>query len=236
MEDDSKKWLGEVSERSLRQVGIKKGDIVLDFGCGSGNYTIPAARIVGEEGRVYAIDKDGRDLGKLMRKANSEGLKNIEKMETSGKLKIDLEDESVDVVLLYDILHYYYFPKASDRRRLLPEVYRILKPGALLSVYPTHLQSNMHPKLEDVKREINDAKFHLERECSVMLIHKETPEKSQVLNFRKARKTKKGSGNQRLLVKQYARRNLKGDSKTKDEAERGRMLAEKVTYARPRCR
>jgi ubiquinone/menaquinone biosynthesis C-methylase UbiE len=210
MKGDSKKWLKEVGERSLRQVGINKGDIVLDFGCGSGNYTIPAARIVGEEGRVYAIDKDGRDLGKLMRKANSEGLKNIEKMETSGKLKIDLEDESVDVVLLYDILHYYYFPRASDRRRLLPEVYRILKPGALLSVYPTHLQSNMHPKLEDVKREINDAKFHLERECSVMLIHEETLEKSQVLNFRKARKTKKGSGNPKVIGETICPKNPQG--------------------------
>jgi len=191
MKDDLKKWLEEVGERSLRQVGIKKGDIVLDFGCGSGNYTIPAARIVGEEGRVYALDKNRRDLSELMRKAESEDLKNIERMETSGKLKIDLEDESVDVVLLYDILHYYYFPRAGDRRKLLREVYRILKPGTLLSVYPTHLQSYRHPKLEDIKREIDSANFYLERECSVMLIHEETLEKSQVLNFRKARKNKK---------------------------------------------
>jgi ubiquinone/menaquinone biosynthesis C-methylase UbiE len=191
MKDDLKKWLDEVGERSLRQVGIRRGNVVLDFGCGSGNYTIPAARIVGEGGRVYALDKDRRELGKLMRKANSEGLKNIKKMETSGKLRIDLEDESVDVVLLYDILHYYYFPRADDRRRLLCEVYRILKPSALLSVYPTHLQSNKHPKLEDIKREIDNANFHLEREHSVTLIHEETLEETQVLNFRKARKNKK---------------------------------------------
>jgi len=191
MKDDSKKWFEEVGEKSLRQVGIKKGDIVLDFGCGSGNYTIPAARIVGEEGRVYAIDKDRIDLSELMRKAESEGLKNIERMETSGELKIDLEDKSVDVVLLYDILHYYYFPRAGDRRKLLCEVYRILKPCALLSVHPTHLQSYRHPKLEDIKREIDSANFHLERECSAMLIHEETLEETQVLNFRKARKNKK---------------------------------------------
>lgn len=180
-----KRWLKEVGERSLRQVGITKGDVVLDFGCGSGNNTIPAARIVGEEGRVYALDKDRRDLDELMQKAESEELKNIERIETSGELKIYLEDESVDVVLLYDILHYYYFPRAGDRRRLLHEVYRILKPGALLSVYPTHLQPYMHPKLEDVKREIKDAYFRLERECSAILIHEETLEKDLVLNFRK---------------------------------------------------
>jgi len=193
MKGDLKKWFMEVGERSLRDVGISKGQIVLDFGSGSGNYTIPAARIVGEEGRVYALDKDRRDLDKLMQKAESEGLKNIERMETSGKLKIDLEDESVDVVLLYDILHYYYFPKAGHRRKLLREVYRILKPSALLSVYPTHLESHMHPKLEDVKREINHANFHLERKYSAILIHEKTLEKGQVLNFRKATENNKGN-------------------------------------------
>ncbi len=182
-----KRWLEEVGERCLREVGIRKGHVVLDFGCGSGNYTIPAARIVGEEGRVYALDKDRRDLDKLMQEAESEGLKNVERMETSEELKIDLEDESVDEVLLYAILHYYYFPKAGDRRRMLREVYRILKPSALLSVYPTHLQSNMHPKLEEIKREINDANFHQERECPAILIHEETLEKGLVLNFRKVR-------------------------------------------------
>jgi hypothetical protein len=68
---------------------------------------------------------------------------------------------------------------------LLREVYRILKPGALLSVYPTHLESYMHPKLENVEREIKDAHFRLERECSARVIHEETLEKGLVLNFRK---------------------------------------------------
>lgn len=185
MKGGLKKWLGEVGERFLREVGIRKGQIVLDFGCGSGNYTIPAARIVGEEGRVCALDKYRRDLDELMERAESEGLENIERMETSGELKIAMEDESVDVVLLYDVLHYYYFPRADDRRRLLREVYRILKLGALLSVYPTHLWSYIHPKLEDIKREIGDANFHLEREYSAILIHENTLEKGQVLNFRK---------------------------------------------------
>jgi len=81
-------------------VGIRKGQILLDFGCGSGDYAIPVARIVGQEGKVYALDKDRRDLDKLMERAESEGLENIERMETSGELKIAMEDESFDAVLL----------------------------------------------------------------------------------------------------------------------------------------
>ena len=83
---------------------------MLDFGCGYGIYTIPAAKIVGEQGRVYALDKDKDALDDLMRKAESAGLRNIERMETSGKLEIELPDDTVDVVLLFDVFHSFYSP------------------------------------------------------------------------------------------------------------------------------
>jgi tRNA A58 N-methylase Trm61 len=66
----------------LQRAGITRGQIVLDFGCGSGMYTIPAAKIVGEQGRVYALDKDKQALDELMQKAKSTGLRNIERMDT----------------------------------------------------------------------------------------------------------------------------------------------------------
>lgn len=181
--NDLKRWLERDGERSLEEVGIKKGQFVLDFGCGSGNYAIPAARIVGEEGRVYALDKDRKALDDLMRRAESEGLKNIERMETSGELEISLREESVDVVLLYDILHPYYFPRAGDRGRLLSEVYRISRSNALISIYPKHAE------LEKVKDEMENTGFHLENEYFGMtLIHDNTLEKGLVLNFRKSKK------------------------------------------------
>jgi len=63
----------------LEKIGIRRGQTVLDFGCGYGIYTIPAAKIVGEQGRVYALDKDKEALDDLMRKAESAGLRNIGK-------------------------------------------------------------------------------------------------------------------------------------------------------------
>ena len=170
----------------LKAIGINKGHIVLDFGCGCGTYTIPAARLVGEEDKVYALDKNKIDLDKLMQKAKSKGLRNIERIDASGEPRIKLADNSVDVVLLFDVLHYYYFPRAEGRRQLLSEIYRVLRPNAVLSLYPTHLQPPMEPKLEDVKREIYEANFYLESECSGMLLtHGNSIEKGQVLNFRK---------------------------------------------------
>ena len=186
MKSPVEEWIEEAGEKFLKDIGIKRGQKVLDFGCGSGNYTIPVARIVGEEGLVYALDKDKRSLDQLMHKAESIGLQNIIRLDTLNESGTGLDNESVDVVLLYDVLHYYYFSRAEDRRQLLREVYRVLKPGGFLSLYPSHLQSYMEPKLEDVEREIQEASFYLECEYSgTLIVHDNNLEKSQVMNFRK---------------------------------------------------
>jgi len=167
----------------LRQIGIRRGQTVLDFGCGSGTYAIPAAKIVGGQGRVHALDKDKEALDELMQKAESAGLKNIERMDTSGELGIALADESVDVVLLFDVFHSFYFPQAEDRRRLLGELYRIMKPSALIaiSVWPNLIE----PGTED---EIKNADFRLDKEVSEALTNysKDLGTRS-ILNFRKER-------------------------------------------------
>ena len=143
----------------LERIGIRKGHIVLDFGCGYGIYTIPAAKIVSEHGRVYALDKDKEALDGLMQKARAADLANIERMGTSGEMKIALADKAVDVVLLFDVFHSFYFPQVGDRKRLLDEIHRIMKPSAFLSisVWPNLLE----PEIED---EIYNANFHWEKE------------------------------------------------------------------------
>jgi len=164
-----------------QQIGIRGGQTILDFGCGSGAYAIPAARIVGEQGRVYALDKDKEALDELMQKAKSAGLKNIERMDTSGELEIELTDESVDIVLLFDVFHSFYLPQPDDRRRLLGEIYRIMKPSAFLAV-------SAWPNLEEpeTEDEIKSAKFRLEKEvCETITNDSKGIETRKILNFRK---------------------------------------------------
>jgi len=43
-------------EKILRKIGLKKGQIMLDYGCGIGSFTIPASQIVGNNGVIYALD------------------------------------------------------------------------------------------------------------------------------------------------------------------------------------
>ena len=165
--------------RLLQRIGIKTGLSVLDFGCGSGTYTIPVAKIVGKRGKVYALDKDKNALNSLIKKAKLSGLKNIRRMATSGELRIELPDESVDVSLLFDVFHHYYFPQIDDKKRLMDEIYRITKTNGFVSIWPKHMES-------EIRDEIEGANFYLEKEYFGTLIHDNKDiETGKVINFRK---------------------------------------------------
>ncbi len=188
MENDVKRWLRGEGEVFLRDVGVKKGQIILDFGCGVGHYTVPAAKVVGEEGKVYAIDKDGNVLDQLIQIAESEGLKNVLPIKTSGDFKIELEDESVDVVLLYDVLHYM---NLKERKKLYSKIFKILKINGFLLVYPKHnkldapLWSLSAMLLGDLIKEIKGKNFYLERKFFRSLIHDDNYNKGYILRFMK---------------------------------------------------
>ena len=182
MKSDIERWLKVDGEIYLKDIGIKKGQSILDFGCGDGHYTIPAAKVVGEKGLVYAQDKEKEALDQVIKKANAEELENIKVIKTKGELKIDLNDKSLDAVLLYDVLHYH---DMEERRKIYGEVYRILKNGALLSVFPRHHKEYMHLKLEEVKKEIEKGNFSFEAKFFKRLIHDDYV-KDYVFNFRKS--------------------------------------------------
>jgi len=133
--------LHEAAKRVLRSVGMDPGQTCVDFGCGHGNYTIPLARIVGPAGTVHALDKDGGKLNELLRRADGAGLGNIRRMDSPGDSRIALDDGSVDVILLYDVLHSHYFC-AEERDALFREVARVSSPEAVMSVFPNHMEQD----------------------------------------------------------------------------------------------
>ena len=176
MQTEIKSWLKKYGEITLREVGIREGQSVFDFGCGKGFYTIPAARIVGRTGGVFALDRDGESLEKLMQRVNALGLKNIVQIKTSGDLEIPLNSGSIDVVLLYDI--FWYFPVTDSRMaELLWNAHRILKPKGLLSVYPKHVNTG------DLKRIIEKNGFYLKDTYDGLFIHEKRIIRDKALNF-----------------------------------------------------
>jgi ubiquinone/menaquinone biosynthesis C-methylase UbiE len=113
--------------RQLQKSGVRGGQTVLDFGCGSGHFTIAAASMVGDNGKVYALDMHPLAIEAVKKKVAKEGLPNVRTILSDRDT--GLPDESVDVVLLYRT---FYLVK--DKQGLLDELHRVLKPDCILSV------------------------------------------------------------------------------------------------------
>ena len=189
MEKTIETWESKEGVNLLKKIGIKLGQTILDFGAKNGHYTMPVAKIVGRKGVVYALDKNSSSLDKLMEKAKRKNLDNIKRIDTSNKLRIPLKRETIDVVLLYDVIHLVGKEDSStinDRKRLYKEVYRVTKLNGLISVYPSHLKTHTDvTSNEKIKGEIEEAGFRLEKEIYEELIHDENKVKGDILNFRK---------------------------------------------------
>ena len=182
------KWERKEGAEFLRKVGVGKNQIVLDFGCGLGHYTIPAARIVGNTGLVYAVDKERQAVNELKRKAKANNLKNVKATEASGRIKLDFESESIDVVLFYDVLHYF---GKGNRKKLYREAFRVLKQDGLFSVYPKHtledgpIMEFQNLSLGEIKQEIQNSNFVFEKKHCGRISHDNGLDQGCVLNFRK---------------------------------------------------
>lgn len=113
----------------LQAVGVRGGMTVLDFGCGPGGFAAAAAGLVGPGGRVYALDIHPLALKFTARLTAERGLQNLQVITDLA----DLPAASVDLVLLYDVLHHLPEPKST-----LVELRRRLKPSGLLSIRDHH--------------------------------------------------------------------------------------------------
>ena len=123
-------------ERILRGY-INHGDNVLDIGCGPGFFTRAMAHMVGENGRVIAVDLQEEMLEKLRARAGKEGLiRRIKTVKASGEsLNLAGHDPAVFALAFY-VVH-----EVPDKARLFRELWNALVPGGkLLVVEPrTHV-------------------------------------------------------------------------------------------------
>lgn len=112
----------------VKNLDLKPGMWVLDVGCGPGRVTVPAAQVVGETGRVVALDIQSGMLARAQEKAKQQGLTNIDFVCADiGEEK--LEKEKFDRVLLVTVLG-----EIPDRERAMRRIFSVLKPGGILSV------------------------------------------------------------------------------------------------------
>ena len=135
----------------LKEIEIKPGFHVLDFGCGPGSYIIPLVKLVGESGKIYALDIHPLAIQKVKDIASKKRLKNVKTIRSD--CQTGLPDNSLDAVLLYDAFHHL-----SDPDIVLKEIHRVLKPDGILSFGDHHMKEK-----EIVAEAINNRLFRLLR-------------------------------------------------------------------------
>lgn len=186
MKDDVETWEQKKGIDFLKRIGIEEGDCVLDFGSGYGHYSIPAAKVVGKSGVIYAVEKDRKTLKNLREKRNRMGLTQMRLIETGGSMNLDIEDAKVDFCLLFDVLHYF---DKDDRKKLYKEIKRLVREDGILSIYPKHTVSDFamdnFKKMtkRDVINEIENSSFEHEEKICDELIHDKSMISGCVFNF-----------------------------------------------------
>ncbi len=120
--------------RRLEKMPIKEGMAVLDYGCGPGRYTLPAARLVGPQGKVFAVDIQPLAISTVKEKAARVSLTNIEAILVDS-YNTGIEDSSIDLALFLDTLH-----QIGDRNALFLEIHRVLKQDGVLFMDPGHMK------------------------------------------------------------------------------------------------
>lgn len=107
----------------LANLGVKPGMVICDMGCGNGFYTLQLAKMVGDQGHVYAVDIQPQMLKMLNDRADEQGISNISPILGTGT-DPRLPRGEVDLILLVDVYHEFSFPEqmlAEMKTSLAPE-------------------------------------------------------------------------------------------------------------------
>lgn len=144
--DQHRVWQKE-TRGFLSRVRFKEGDTLVDLGCGPGFTTLDLARIVGPNGRVIAVDRDGeRSIPLLQQLAEAAGLGNVE-TRVADIVRLDLPSESIDGVFGRWVL--MYLPE-NEVGALIARIAKWLKPGAscALAEFCNYRHIAVYPRIE----------------------------------------------------------------------------------------
>jgi len=136
----------------------------VDFGCGYGTFSIPAAKII--SGTLHGFDIDPAMVAECERRARENGVHNARFHQRDFVATgAGLASESVDYAMLFNILH------AEQPLLLLREAWRILAPGGRAAAIhwnydprtPRGPSMDIRPRPEDIRRWMEEAGFIVEK-------------------------------------------------------------------------
>ncbi len=121
-------------DRCLDAFGLKKGMVVVDYGCGPGRYIRKAAKLVGPNGKVYAVDIHPMAIDLVRQKIEKYHLGNVVPV-LLGDHAAAIGDHCADVVYALDMFH-----QVDDPVGFLAGIHRIIKQEGVFYLEDGHQQ------------------------------------------------------------------------------------------------
>ena len=136
--------------------GIAPGMTVLEVGPGNGTYTVAAARRVGDEGKVVAVDIEPKMIERVERRAQAEGITNIE-ARVANVHDLPFDDETFDAITMIAVIGEIPQPEKAMR-----EFHRVLRPAGTLA-FSEMLWDPDYPRASTLTKKAAAAGFRLKR-------------------------------------------------------------------------
>jgi protein-L-isoaspartate O-methyltransferase len=134
---------------------VKEGDVVADLGAGTGHHTVRLSKLVGDKGKVYAVDIQKEMIAMMQKRLKNEKITNVTLVHNTEK-DPKLPANALDMILMVDVYHELSYP-----HEVMVELVKSLKPGGRLVFVEFRLEDKKVPILDvhrmsiaQVKREM----------------------------------------------------------------------------------
>ncbi len=139
--------IGNYSNKNFKTLEIRKGQTIVDYGCGPARYIKNISEAVGKKGKVIATDIHPLAIKKVNQTIHKYNLHNVEAILTKGYNSF-IDNNSADVILALDMFH-----MIQNHDALLKEFSRIIKPDGIVII------EDGHQSRTETKRKILDSKI-----------------------------------------------------------------------------
>ncbi len=136
------------ANQNFKRLPIKKGQIVVDYGCGPARYIKNASKTIGSTGKLWAVDIHPLAIEYVKHKIDKYKLNNVEAVLANG-YSCPIPDNSADVIYALDMFHMIEKPG-----ELLSEFARMLKPQGIVIIEDGH-----QPRENTIKKITNSELF-----------------------------------------------------------------------------